>query len=885
MNLLRPVQIHCDADTKYMGEKRTEGTICVFLALVLVLILSLILVFLEGARRAASVSYAQMLLKTSTESVLGEYFGPLLEEYHIFALDTGFGNKTQDVDELERKLEKYMGENVWNFQLASIKAYGLQKLMDRTGNEFITQAVEYEKYGVAEDVIEELFDRLKSLGNQKTITKIMERKMDIEDELSVIDMYTLELMRIIDGVNLTLGTKASSLLGYTIEDKFIKRFFVGDVSMSSTGINKPSVYEKLMVRYLDPVKMVEKYEESLKEYKKKLDESAESRRELAVLEEEEKNSKSSYKAKEEELETAENELETILESIAGYEEDIRQAEASGDKKKAERVRKKRTPQIERANKKAGEYKTKTEELTKEIPELKQRAEEAEKKADELRKRLSEILKQIEQQAALCRGQAGALNMLFSDTLSGLTEVCRIVDDVGRQQEMVRPLVDGYEEVLKTVDPILSKDMKEGLTDSLDYMKAYIGRGDGRIKTTDFAGIKRTAEYDIEVLNSVDTGVFIWPEDDSPESIADRIERVKGIGDTIKRFSYSGFSFDYSELKESVIENKLVAEFESNIADGYLKLFIKSGTEISENSLISELLPSLWYELEENGEADGEGLKEDLNEKSGGELLESADEDSGLSAIAELLENGLEAGGRKFLSAAYMVHHFKSFADKSVKGDTVLEYELEYILSGFMTDKANLSAAATKIMLLRLALCTVYTMSNSKLRAQAGALAASIVGFTGLPFLITIVKYLILFLWAAAQAVIETAAIMRGKKVPVIPNDKSFCLTLAELPAFASLVSEKADNFNESEVYLDYENYLLVLLLLEGQKTQAARAMDIIQENIRYKYDEDFLISNAVTGFSCDAVFEAPVVFSKVLSGLWESDGYTRVKVSDSVAYH
>ena len=70
-----------------MGEKRTEGTICVFLALVLVLILSLILVFLEGARRAVSASYAQMLLKTSTESVLGEYFGPLLEEYHIFALD------------------------------------------------------------------------------------------------------------------------------------------------------------------------------------------------------------------------------------------------------------------------------------------------------------------------------------------------------------------------------------------------------------------------------------------------------------------------------------------------------------------------------------------------------------------------------------------------------------------------------------------------------------------------------------------------------------------------------------------------------------------------------------------------------------------------------
>lgn len=869
-----------------MGGKRTEGTICVFLALVLILILSLILVFLEGARRAASESYAQMLLKTSTESVMGDYFGPLLEEYHIFALDTGFGNKTQDVDELERRLEKYMGENVWDFSPVSIKAYGLQKLMDRSGYEFVTQAVEFEKFGVAEDIIEEIFDRIKSLGDQKTITKIMERKMGIEDELSVIDMYTLELMKLIDGVNLTLGTKASSLLGYSIEDRFIKRFFIGDVSMGSTGINKPSVYEKLMGSYLDPVHLTAEYEKSLKEHKKKLDESEKSRAELKGLEEEAENCKDLYEKKEDELKAAEDELNTISEKIAGYEEEIKQAEESGDKKKAARIRNKRTPQIEREKKKADTLRTAIELTGNELPELKQKAEDAEKKADELRSRLSEILKELEIQAADCKGKADFLLNLFSDTKERLHAVCSIVDDVGRKQEAVRPLVDGYEELLKTVDPILSRDMKAGLTDSLDHMKTYVGRGDGRIKITDFAGIKRTAEYDIGVLDKVDIAAFLWPEDDSAASISDRIERVNGTGDIIKNFSYSGFSFDYSELKESVIENKLIAEFESNIADGYLKLFLKNGTEVSENQLISELLPSLWYELEESGEeGDGGTINESLEEKSGGELLESADEESGLSAIAELFENGLEAGGKKFLSAAYMVHHFKSFTDKSVKGDTVLEYELEYILSGFKTDKANLSAAATKIMLLRLALCTIYTMSNSKLRGEAGILAASIVGFTGLPFLITIVKYLILFLWAAAQAVIETAAIMRGKKVPVIPNEKSFCLTLAELPAFASLVSEKADNFKESEIYLDYENYLLVLLLLQGQTTQASRAMDIIQENLRYKYDEDFLISNAITGFSCDAVFEAPSVYSKVLSGIWRADGYTKVKVSDSVAYH
>ncbi|MCR4624420.1 MAG: DUF5702 domain-containing protein [Lachnospiraceae bacterium] len=865
-------------------KRRTDGSICVFLALVLLLIVSLILVFLEGARRSAANSYASMLLKTATESVMGDYYGPLFEEYHIFAIDSGFGNKTGDTDELERKLKKYIGENVWDYELKSIRAYGTGKLMERSAEEFITQAAAYEKYGVAQDILEEVLDRVKNLGNQTTITKIMERKMGIEDELSVIDMYTLDLMKWIDGVNLTLGTKASSLLGYSIENRFIKRFFVNDVSMSSTGINKPSVYEKLQDRYVDPVKLTESYEQSLKEHKKKLEESDESLRRLDAAKETLRACKEQIDTKEDILEVKNKELEDLKEEISGYEKAIQDTEKLENKKTAVTRKKKYQRQKERAEKKAAEAEGQINTLNVQTEELKQNEQRAEQDVNTLEAALEEVLTEIMYQEEDCRGKANELLTLYCDTLELLQYVCETVDKVGEKQAAVGPLVDGYESFLKTVDPILSKDMKESLTDSLDYMKAYIGRGDGRIKTTDFAAIKSTALYDIDILKKVDVYAFVWPEADTLSNISGLLNKVQGAGTTFKDFSYSGFNFDYSELKESVIENKLVAEFEKNISDGYLKLFLKSGTEVSENSLISELLPSLWYEIEEvNAEESEQNPIGDPSDKGGGELLKEADEGSGLSAIGELLENGLEAGSKKFLTAAYLVHHFKSFTDKSVKGDTVLDYELEYILSGLETDKANLSAAATKIMLLRLAICTVYTMSNSKLRTQAEVFATSIVGFTGLPFLITIVKYLVLFLWAAAQSVIETAAIMRGKKVPVIPNEKSFCLTLAELPSFASLIEEKADNFSESEIYLDYENYLLVLLLIQGKQTQAARTMDVIQENIRYKYNDDFLMSNAITGFSCDAEFEAPAVFSSLLSDRFGDGGYS-VKVSDSVAY-
>ena len=77
--------------------------------------------------------------------------------------------------------------------------------------------------------------------------------------------------------------------------------------------------------------------------------------------------------------------------------------------------------------------------------------------------------------------------------------------------------------------------------------------------------------------------------------------------------------------------------------------------------------------------------------------------------------------------------------------------------------------------------------------------------------------------------------------------------------------------------------MMVFLLLQGERTQAARAMDVIQENIRYKYDEDFLMSNAITAFSCDAVFSAASKYL-ILPLIDGHDADYRINVCDTVSY-
>ena len=875
--------------------KQCKGTICVFLALVLLLIMSLILVFLESASHAASKSYAQMLLKTATGSVLGEYYGPLFEEYGIFAIDSGFGNKKGDPSELERRLMKYTGENVWDYTCENIHVTDMDTLLDDMGEEFLSQAAAYEKYAVAGDVLDEVLDRVKNLGNQSTITKVMEKKMDIEDELAIIDKNTLELMKLIDGVNLTLGAKTSSLLGYRIEEWFIKKLFVGEKTMTGTGINNPSVYEQLKGRYADPVDLSSTYRMSLKGYALRLKAISADMETIAGLNEDIDRYNTGIKETENKLKEKEDridEIETEMEKEKEKKEKGNREKGNKEKKAED---KKGDKSGEDAEEKAGDNKqglreeltalyVETEVLNAELAEMERNKQDAAERIEELSVLIMEKQLEINDIADEIKTVSQYMYTLLSEEVTKLNRVVDIVDDIAKRQEKVKPLVDDFESLLRTVGPILGNDFRTELEEGLEYMKAYVGFGNSRINTTDFDSIKKTAEYDLDLLSKINIEAYWFSGYDTYDDVMDKLSRLPDSDEIYRDFSYSGFTFDYSEIKESALENKLVEEFENNVSSGYLSLFLPDDVKISENSMLSELLPSLWFEVGANKEGtDMEDITKGADDKGGGELLSEADEGSGLSDIADIIEEGFETLGNKLLSSMYMRNHFKSFKNRSVEGDTVLDYELEYILSGFETDQANLSAAATKIMLLRLAICTVYTLTQKDLKAQAQVLATSIMGFTGLPFLITIVKYLILFLWAAAQAVIETAAIMRGKKVSVIPNSESFCLTLAELPLFATLVDEKADHFKESKLYLDYDDYLFVMLLMQGGKTQAARAMDLMQENIRYKYNEDFLMSNAVTSFTCTASFSAPYKYTSVLGLTSEGKVYS-VETKDTVAY-
>ena len=84
---------------------QTEGSISVYLALTSTIMLSLILLIVEGARENAVRMKLECAMDLSLSSVFAEYNRPLLEQYDLFFIDTSYGLAGASIDRLEGHLE------------------------------------------------------------------------------------------------------------------------------------------------------------------------------------------------------------------------------------------------------------------------------------------------------------------------------------------------------------------------------------------------------------------------------------------------------------------------------------------------------------------------------------------------------------------------------------------------------------------------------------------------------------------------------------------------------------------------------------------------------------------------------------------------------------
>lgn len=170
--------------------RKQDGAITVFLSLILVLVLSLIMTVIEGARQTAARICAERALTTAMDAVLAEFYGPLMEEYHVLGLDISYGNDDFDNSELACRIEDYISYTIYpqknvgsetseksqkllGITLEKVEVKEKVGLMDYEGSLLVHEATEYMKYKAPADVAEFFLKKHRYLNSPKKSVSCM----------------------------------------------------------------------------------------------------------------------------------------------------------------------------------------------------------------------------------------------------------------------------------------------------------------------------------------------------------------------------------------------------------------------------------------------------------------------------------------------------------------------------------------------------------------------------------------------------------------------------------------------------------------------------------------------------------------------------------------
>lgn len=193
-------------------------------------------------------------------------------------------------------------------------------------------------------------------------------------------------------------------------------------------------------------------------------------------------------------------------------------------------------------------------------------------------------------------------------------------------------------------------------------------------------------------------------------------------------------------------------------------------------------------------------------------------------------------------------------------DTVLRSEIEYLVYGNKSDAANESAVYATIFAERMAnnMIAMYAekdVINPSCHAAAALASLSTLGVVPEP----VFFWIFLTAWATAETLIEMDYLISGGyKIPLFKTSGN--ILLKEIPNGQGLIT----NYGQSGIFVSYEDYLLILLLLKGREKRIMRSADLIEMNMKKAGKAEFTMAEAYTYLHADTKLSIRYLFGNVM---------------------
>ena len=138
---------------------------------------------------------------------------------------------------------------------------------------------------------------------------------------------------------------------------------------------------------------------------------------------------------------------------------------------------------------------------------------------------------------------------------------------------------------------------------------------------------------------------------------------------------------------------------------------------------------------------------------------------------------------------------------------------------------------------------------------------------------TVFFWIFLTAWATAETSIEmNYLISYGYKIPFIKTKDN--ILLGDSPQAAG--SDLINHYGETGVFVSYEDYLLILLLVKGRDKRIMRSADLIEMNMIKAGQTDFTMEKAYTYIHADTELSIRYLFGSVMpfGQAYEEKGYS-----------
>lgn len=208
---------------------------------------------------------------------------------------------------------------------------------------------------------------------------------------------------------------------------------------------------------------------------------------------------------------------------------------------------------------------------------------------------------------------------------------------------------------------------------------------------------------------------------------------------------------------------------------------------------------------------------------------------------------------------YLKGYFTDAADKTDQREDVnaLHYELEYMLSGKNSDKANLESVIKQLVLIREAGNFLTLMNDPQKKSAALAVATGLAGFTGLAPLIKAVQIGVLLAWAFIESISDIRELFSGRRIPLIKEASQWRSDIGN----PDLYKKYGEKESESEQGLLYEDYIQILLFAQNEIHTTYRCMDIIEQNARFGgHKKTLLMDHMIQAMDVQLLYEAKELF-------------------------